>query len=383
MPSDREITGGIRWFATAKSVEHGDPENFRDETSFVVLENNGNQTSGSQKNNADRAITGAVDPDWVSKKQSTNTKQNNKTPLQYQNANQLWDYWKNMLAQSELQQIPIVNALLAARLRNQTHPDIYDNIDALLRDPDFPIENKALLLDLLSETATPESLALLLELIKEGTESPLYAFDLQAIARIGENLWNGQFHEELSEELEGAWSDPPIADEAFLIAVGKGIANIGAASGISLLLQSVPGSPQASKTTVKKNDAQIERTLSTVAFKVLKDEVHNPSAITPLNDCLEQSEQDSPASEVCITTLPKINTLEATKPVLKKLLTAKPVKATSVPTILCSITAPDSQNMVIDAANSEIFASAEVQSAVSAVASDFAAGSGDACGTGK
>lgn len=291
------------------------------------------------------------------------------------NALQLWKYWKVLFKQSDLQQIPIVNTLLAEKLRKQPQPEIYQNIGALLQDPGLSIELKALLLDLLTEIATPAALAQLIDMVNSSMDSPLYAFLLQALSRIGDNRWNGQFHEELSPMLQAAWSDPPIADESFITAVGTALANVGAPAGIEQLLDSVAGKDSYTGYLKTGQDGEIDRIKQQVAYHMLADEVHNPNAIDVLNDCLNNAEFGSPESEICPEALAQIDTPEAIAAVINDFRRAPAQKKMHVKMTLTKIHDPDSIQLVVSA-SSLPFKSPEIQNEVIAFVTGLLADDG-------
>ena len=317
--------------------------------------------NANQVNPANLAISSQAGPAVANNTQ--------KTPLPKQNAYELWDTWKKHLQQGTLQQIPIVNALLADRLRKQSEPEIYQDIDDILASMAYPIEVKALLLDLLSETAVPESLAELLKLAEAGPESPLYAFVLQAIANIGDNRWDGRFHEELSPPLETVWSNPKVADESYLSAVGTAIAEIGAPTGVTQLIKSVSGNStktsgpkqpaiepsltdqQASETLVGSMSVPVDeqdRTKQQIAFETLPDHVHNPNSTPVLADCLAKENVGTPTSDVCSLALAEINAPGATQVLVDHLQNAVDADPNHIKDVLNKI--DDQQSLDIIAA---------------------------------
>jgi hypothetical protein len=286
--------------------------------------------------------------------------------LKNQDAAQLWSSWKKLLQQSELQQIPIVNALLAGRIRKDPNSWIYDDIHSFLLNPDFAFENKALLLDLLTEIATPESLNELIELSELGSDSKLYAFVLQAISRIGNNRWDGRFHEELSPALEAAWSNPDITDEPLLNAVGTAIAEVGAPEGVDLILQSIAGSE------LINTSVEINRPRQPIAYS-LSNKVHNPSATESLTDCIDQADPKSPTSEFCLEALAGIDTPTATTAILNHAEKAPDESARQITDAMNKIQNDEALKLLTEAPNSRKFQSTQIQQAVNSIASEIAA----------
>lgn len=220
---------------------------------------------------------------------------------------QLWQYWEMLLDRSEFQQIPIVGTLLAERLRKHPDPAVYQGIADLLAQPNIAAENKAILIDLLGEIATPDALDQLINLAKQEIDSPLYILALQALSRIGDNRWDGEFHKELSPALEAAWSNPDNNDPAFLGAVGKAIAAVGAPGGVEQLLLTVSGN--------NKDTEETKRTKQEVAFEVIP-QVRNPEAVEVLGTWLKEEPLGTPAPEVSGDALAEIGSIKATQEIV-------------------------------------------------------------------
>lgn len=232
-----------------------------------------------------------------------------KSALQKQTSMQLWQHWKKLFDRSEFQQIPIIGALLAEHLRKHPEPEIYQGITDLLMQPSVSDEAKALLLDLLAEIATPDSLAQLINLAEQSVDSPLYLLILQAISHIGDNRWDGKFHEELSPILEAAWSNPGISEQMFLNAIGIAIAEVGAPSGVDQLLLTVSGNA-AGIVSEETNRIQQE-----VAFQAIPN-VSNPHAIDVLSNSLNQQPLGTAAFEASGNALAGMDTPRATQSIV-------------------------------------------------------------------
>lgn len=224
-----------------------------------------------------------------------------------ENSLALWQQWQKLITEQNYQQIPIVNAKLAEQLHKHPNPQIYQEINGLLAQPAIPVQNKALLLDLLTEIATPQALSQLLNLAQLGNTDPLYMLVVQAISRIGDNRWNGKFHEELSPVLETAWLNATDTDETFLNALGSAIAKIGAPQGVNELLLAV-----TSKTAIPLTDkkADTETIKQEIAFEVIP-KVRNPAAVPVLKTWLTQEPVGNPGFELSGTALTEINSPDA------------------------------------------------------------------------
>ena len=216
----------------------------------------------------------------------------------------LWERWHALLYSDDLPQLPIVSAILAERLRESPDRAIYQDIAGLLRQDGLTLEKKAALVDLLREIATAEALTLLLETARNASGSPLYIAVLQGIARIGDNRWDGRFHEELSPLLEAAWSNKGIEDRAFFSAVVQAAAKVGAPSGVDLLLNTV-----ASKTLDTTHQRQA------IAFSAIQ-KVRNPDAVSVLADWFRQYSMGEAAFEASGMALARVGSPAATQVLL-------------------------------------------------------------------
>ena len=244
-----------------------------------------------------------------SKENVSDIDQDRKSALQKQTSMQLWQRWKELFDRSEFQQIPIIGALLAERLRKHPEPEIYQGITDLLMQPSVSDEAKALLLDLLAEIATPDSLAQLINLAEQSVDAKIYLLILQAISHIGDNRWDGKFHEELSPILEAAWSNPGLSEQMFLNAIGTAIAEVGAPSGVDQLLLTVSGS------TTGIVSEETNRIQQEVAFQAIPN-VSNPHAIDVLSNSLNQQPLGTAAFEASGSALAGMDTPRATQSIV-------------------------------------------------------------------
>ena len=265
-----------------------------------------------------------------------------KSALHKLSSRQLWQYWNDLVARSEFQQIPIVGALLAERLRKQPDPDIYQAITDLIVQPTVTIEARALLLDLLGEIATPESLRQLIFLAEQGVDSPLYLLILQAISHIGDNRWDGKFHEELSPILEAVWSNPRFGDPTFLNAVGTALAEVGAPSGVDKLLHTLSGN----NGDIDADD--INRIKQEVAFQVTPN-VSNPNAIDVLSDRLNQESLGTAAFEASGNALSGMDSSQATQKIVDWAQQAPDEAARNLEQWLPKISDPQSLKLIASA----------------------------------
>lgn len=158
------------------------------------------------------------------------------------------DEWHNALSTLESSDSPYdwIKFALADSLRRADAND-----EAYLKLRHLAIESqddnhKILLADLLRETATPAALSILLEWAT-GADENLRPTLWQAIAGMGNNLWGGHFHPELSPLLEEVWR-ATVLDPNTLPHLAVALARVGAPQGVNILIQSIyeqPGSIMA------------------------------------------------------------------------------------------------------------------------------------------
>lgn len=247
---------------------------------------------------------------------------------------ELWRRWLRLVEKQLYQQIPIANALLAESLRSEGGAEIYQEIAGLLRDAGLSYAVRAQLVDLLGEIATPEALALLLELAGQGMESPMYAPALNSLSHIGENRWGGRFHEELSPLLEEAWKTADDRDWPYLVAVTRAIVGIGAPSGIGLMLDTLAGKsadPASSDTGRSKRLAAFTETPKVV----------NPAAVPVMRQAVTGSSLPSPKSSPGAgTSLPALASATAPPPAPATTSPAPTAPATESPAATAPTTPP-------------------------------------------
>ena len=212
----------------------------------------------------------------------------------------LWRHWQRLLEHGAFQQIPIVNAKLADRLHQDADGRVYQEIADMLGDDKVSMTAKSLLLDLLGEIATPEAVNILLSAAREGGRSALYAPLLITLSQLGDNRWDGRYHEELSPLLERLWSESDTTDLPLLRAVGRAIVGIGAPSGVERLLQTLKGRNDSGESLDRIRERQI------IVFTDLP-KITNPAAIPVLEAGLTGSGQsdgtDPPGTSPASTSL--------------------------------------------------------------------------------
>lgn len=263
-----------------------------------------------------------------------------------------WQRWRELAENANYQQIPIVSAVLSRALQQNPDPAVYQAIAEMLWQPETAVDKKALVLDLLSQIATPESLELLLTLAEEGLESDLYLQTLQAIARISDYHWQGRYHHELSPVLLTAWTNSSLQDHAFYQAVATALACVGDPDAVNALLLAVAGQ---TKGTSNKIDLIKQQAAFTAVPKVT-----NPQAVEVLGDWFAQEPVGAPAFEASGAALAEIGTRQAVQKIFAWAKTAPAQGARNLQEWLGKIDDVDSL-LVIAGRNKQTFHSPEVE----------------------
>jgi hypothetical protein len=157
----------------------------------------------------------------------------------------VWEQWIWLL-KTDGDELNLTNTALAQVLQKNPSEQVYTDMHDMLNDSSLLLEQRASVVSLLAETATPASLNIILSALRDNaTDTNLRQSLLGGIETIGDYRWDGRFHTELSPSLESAWLDLP-HDEELHSALGMSIANIGATSGVDLLMNDLQRSSYAS-----------------------------------------------------------------------------------------------------------------------------------------
>lgn len=191
----------------------------------------------------------------------------------------------------------------------------FQKLSALLRDNALPITAKMEIAAILGSVQTPQSVQLLLTEYQQSNDNELRESLAKQIERTGDNLWGGPFHDDLSAPLETAWprakDDPTLANSAAV-----GLAKVGAASGVQLLVDDVLRTGQTVQGLNDIKDAQGE-----AAFLALV-KIRNPNAIPILSAGLLNANSSEVNQYVCGLSLASMGRGEATQVLLQWAVTA-------------------------------------------------------------
>jgi hypothetical protein len=193
--------------------------------------------------------------------------------------------------------------------------EVYEQLGALLEGTALSLTAKLEIASMLGSVQTPQSVRILLGEYQKAADSNLRESLGNAIARTGENRWEGQIHEDLSPPLEAAWplakDDPKLAQ-----ALADGLAKVGTQNGVQLLVGEVLRSAQTLEGLSDLKDVQGQ-----AAFLAL-EKVRNPNAIAVLSAGLTKPDSSDLQRYVCGTSLAAMGKADATQALLRWAATA-------------------------------------------------------------
>ena len=193
--------------------------------------------------------------------------------------------------------------------------EVYQQLSTLLRNNALPLAAKMEIASILGSVQTPQSVRLLLGEYQQATDAKLRENLGNEIARTGDNLWAGRFREDLSPPLEAAWplakDDPNLAQ-----AIANGLAKVGTAAGVQLLINEVLRSVQTVEGLADIKDIQVQ-----AAFTSL-DKVRNSNAVEGLATGLLNSNSSELQRYISGMTLAAMGKVDATEVLLKWAVTA-------------------------------------------------------------
>ena len=191
----------------------------------------------------------------------------------------------------------------------------YQKLSALLRDESFSLNAKSGIASMLGSVQTPQSVQLLLLEYQRASDVKMRQILGDEIGRTGDTRLAGRFREDLSPPLEAAWpvskNDPKLAK-----ALANGLAKVGTAAGVQLLVNEVLRSTQTVEGLSDLKDLQGQ-----AAFMAL-EKVRNPNAVPNLANGLLNSDSSDLQRYVCGISLAAMGRVEATKILLQWAATA-------------------------------------------------------------
>ena len=197
---------------------------------------------------------------------------------------------------------------------------VYQQLTALLKNDALPLAAKMEIASILGSVQTPQSVLLLLGAYQQATDDRLRESLGNEIARTGENRWATRIQEDLSPPLETAWplakDDPKLAQS-----IANGLAKVGTAAGVQLLVNEVLRSVQTVEGLADIKDLQGQ-----AAFLSL-DKVRNSNAVEGLATGLLSANSSELQRYISGMTLAAMGKIDATEVLLKWAVTASDQEA--------------------------------------------------------
>lgn len=192
----------------------------------------------------------------------------------------------------QMKQGAIASTLAQAMREKKPSADLLTQMQRfILNSSNLPHE-RAQVVGVLSTASTKESVDLLLRAAELLTDKELKQIAVTSVGRVG-GLWgDGTFHEELSPPLERAWRESQ--DQELLIFVAVAIAEVGASSGVSSLVDSALIDPG-------RDEVRVRAAKGAFADATIL----NPSAVPPLAALLANQPLGSAGSKLASDTLAK------------------------------------------------------------------------------
>lgn len=158
----------------------------------------------------------------------------------------LWRHWQEVDLAGDSVRSQLVIFALAQRIRVGGGEEVYQQVRALLQRRDIDVGQRIRVAQMMSEMATPEAAAVLVEVARSAAEPPFEVAARNALVTMSDNRWQGRFHTELSPLLEAAWLESG-SDSRLAHALALALAKVGAESGVELLLRAVADTGQSVK----------------------------------------------------------------------------------------------------------------------------------------
>lgn len=237
---------------------------------------------------------------------------------------------------------------------------VYQELAGLLRNDALPLSAKMEIASMLGSVQTPQSVQILLVEYQQATDASLRESLGNAIARTGDNLWAQRVREDLSPPLEGAWLLAK-GDPNFAQAIANGLAKVGTAAGVQLLVNEVLRSSQTVEGLSDLNDAQGQ-----AAYLAL-EKVRNTNAVIVLAAGLLDGNSSEVQRYISGMALAAMGKVEATQVLLRWAATASDQEAVWAELWFGKLRDTASFNLVAAAlsqTNSINFTSAAIKNAV-------------------
>ena len=187
-----------------------------------------------------------------------------------------------------------IQAVLAYALRTKApEAGLLDQMHKIISDASHPNSERAVVLGVLIAAQTRGTTEILLQLAGSLTDKTLRKMAISGVRTISSSWGDGTFHEEMSHPLEQAWRESQ--EQELLISVAVAMAQVGAANGIGLLLDSALREQG-------RDDVRARAACGALGYATIL----NPNAVPPLSAILASQPPGSISSQLASDTLARI-----------------------------------------------------------------------------
>ncbi|MDM7997501.1 MAG: hypothetical protein QUT30_17660 [Acidobacteriota bacterium] len=191
---------------------------------------------------------------------------------------------------------------------SRSNAEIYLRIRQMLGDSSVSMDAKMELIQILSRAATPQAVALFLEMTKANLPENLKQWIINALSETGEYWWDKASYPEITSMLLQAWGDA--RNPELLRALTTAIARVGDLRGINQLFDAILGQGQTLAQIQQSRDARVQAALSALA------NVRNPDLVSAIAGRLTAGNSEAEEA-VCAGILASIQNVEATRALLE------------------------------------------------------------------
>lgn len=157
--------------------------------------------------------------------------------------------WPQVVARQDPDELPAFISVFAEALRAAGDAALYRALAETLQDPLATPAAKAAVMTLLGRAATPEAVAILIEVQADGLAGDALAETLrESIREAASALIDGQPNWDLSPVLEGAWRGRAPLTPADRAVLAQGLGELSTAAGTRALLETLDGTAPADPT---------------------------------------------------------------------------------------------------------------------------------------
>lgn len=277
--------------------------------------------------------------------------------MESREALEVFQEWLAALAKNDGTRAGKIAQALSRSLHKESrnNAEIYLRIRQMLGDPSVSMDAKMGLIQILSRAATPQALALFLEMTKANLPENLKQWIFNALSETGEYWWDKTSYPEVTPMLLKAWGDA--RNPELLQALTTAIAKVGDLSGINQLFDAILDQGQTLAQIQESRDARVQAALSALG------NVRNPDLVSAIAGRLTAGNSEAEAA-ICTGILASIQNVEATRALLEWAQNADSSSTALIQSAFSRIWDSDCLDYLASTVPLTRFRSGQVQSAV-------------------